>query len=502
MPDLLIGIDVGTSSVKGLICDIKGRVISRVSVEHNLSSPKTGWSEEDAAVWIHNVIKVIRACLKHPDVEAKRIASVGVSGMVPAIVLLDQQGEVLRPAIMQNDARASREITELEQALSFGKFFSLTGARISQQSVGPRLLWLQRHEPGIWSKVHKVMGSYDYINYYLTGVQSVERNWALESGLFNLHEGTWSDELMHPCNLNASLFPAVRNPAEIIGVVSHSFAEVSGLIAGTPVAAGTADHVAAALAAGISQEGDLLLKFGSAGDMLYCMNQLVTEPRLFLDFHDFPGKFLLNGCMSTSGSLLKWFVNEFCQEDIRSAIEFGQDIYAYLDKKAAQISAGSEGLVVLPYFLGEKTPIFDANARGVFFGLTLSHTRYHIYRAIMEAVAYGFRHHIEVLQEKGLPIRHIITAEGGAKSPIWRQITADVIGERVEYLANDPSAAYGAALVAGMAIGAVIDWNDLELFSVMKEDNLPNEAHKELYERLYGVYKSLYTELQDLFPLL
>jgi xylulokinase len=499
MLDLLLGIDVGTSSVKGLICNFQGQILAQATVEHNLHSPRTGWAEEDPTVWVNNVLNVIRSCLQQPGVDANRIACIGVAGMVPAVVLLDHHGEALRPAILQNDARASREITELEQSIGIERYFSQTGARLSQQSVGPRLLWLQRHEPEIWSKVSTVMGSYDYINFRLTGVQSIERNWALESGFYDLEEGDWSEKLLEPIHVKKDLFPSIHDPATIIGVVSKDFASLSGLIPGTPVAAGSADHVAAALAAGINQEGDLLLKFGSAGDILYCSKDLVTDPRLFIDYHNLPKKFLLNGCMATSGSLLKWYVNAFCQEDIRYAQGIGETIYAYLDGQSARIPAGSEGLIVLPYFLGEKTPIFDANARGVFFGLILSHTRYHLYRALMEAVAYGFRHHIEVLKEMGLPIRRIVASEGGAKSPLWRQITADIIGQPISCLSQDPGAAFGAALVAGMAVDAFQDLNSLERDSVIEDHSLPNEENRVVYDRSYEVYDSLYISLKELF---
>jgi xylulokinase len=499
MPDLLLGVDIGTSSVKGVICDTEGNILAQASRDHDLASPQPGWAEQSPAIWWANAVAVIRDCLAGPDVAAEHIAAIGTTGMLPALVLVDENGQPLRPSIQQNDARATAEIDDLKNTIDPDAFFEKTGASINQQSIGPKLLWLQRHEPEVWARTWKILGSYDYINYCLTGTYGIESNWALESGLYDIHDRNWSTELLQLATTSPELMPAIHAPTEVIGGILPQVAEETGLKAGTPVVAGTADHVGAALAAGIKENGDLLIKFGSAGDILYSSDDLLLDPRLYIDYHDVPGKYLLNGCMATSGTLVKWFVQQFCQEDRREAASQGQSVYEYLDGKAAALPPGGDGLVVLPYFLGEKTPILDPHARGVFFGLTLYHTRYHIYRAVLESVVFGFRHHVEVLREQGQTPRRVVAAEGGARSPVWRQIASDVLNLPVSYLANNPGASLAAAFVAGIGTGVFSSWDELEKFIVVEGTTYPDAANHDVYEQLFALYQRLYAELKDAF---
>ncbi len=502
MPKLLLGIDIGTSSVKGIICDSEGHLVAQAAREHVLHSPQPGWAEESPAGWWESTCEVVRECLSHPAVQSDQIAGVGVTGMVPAVVLLDQDGQPLRPSIQQNDARAIAEIEELRGRVAPQRFFETTGASLSQQSVGPKLLWIQRHEPAIWECTRTILGSYDYVNYCLTGYRAVEVNWALESGLYNLHTQTWSDDLLAAAHVTSDRLPPIRRPTEIIGGVSRAASALTGLRAGTPVVAGTADHVGAALAAGIREDGDLLIKFGSAGDVLYSTQTLVVDPRLYIDYHDIPGQYLLNGCMATSGSLLKWLVQQFFQDDATAAADHHQTLYQFLDAQAEKLPAGSDGLVVLPYFLGEKTPILDPLARGVVVGLTLYHTRYHLYRAVLEGVVFGFRHHVEVLRERGQFPRRVVASEGGAASRLWRQIAADVLNLPVLYLANNPGASLAAAFVAGIGVGVFDTWDAIDRFLSIEDTTHPDATRSAVYDQLFGLYCQLYPQLKGLFPLL
>jgi len=501
MKKYLLGIDIGTSSVKALLCSEDGEIVVQALRSNHLSSPHSGWAEESPSEWWQNTKAVIRECLTGFNGSPSDISGIGVTGMVPAVVLLDDKGEVIRQSIQQNDARTVEEIDELKNKLDFDWFFKITGSMLSQQSVAPKLKWLQKNEPINWAKVKSILGSYDYINYCLTGMINVEANWALESGLFDIQKNEWSESLIKLVGINKEILPPVRLSHEVIGEVSSSVAVETGLAEGTLVIAGSADHVAAALAAGIKENGDLLVKFGSAGDILYSSDNLVLDNRLFLDYHDIPGKYLLNGCMATSGSLLKWYVKQFCQEDQQVAINQGLDVYDFLNKKAEQIAPGCDGIIVLPYFLGEKTPIFDPAAKGVFWGLTLFHTRHHLYRAVMEAVCFGFRHHLEVLIEKELPVMRVVASEGGAKSYLWRQITADVLNKPVVYLKQNPGAAFGAAFIAGIAAGVWSDWDEINQFILIDNVTTPISKNIKVYERSFSLYLDLYLKLKDLFKL-
>lgn len=488
---LALGLDVGTTGVKGLLIDNRGAIVATASAPHDLHGPRPGWAEEDPADWWSGVCTVSRTLAGLAGDGAQAIAAVGVSGMVPAIVLLDESGAPLRPSIQQNDARAHVEVAEMRAALDQDTVLARTGAVTTAQHVGPRLRWLQRHEPEVWARARAILGSYDYVRFRLTGEARLELNWAVESGLWDVRRAEWSGEYVAAAGLDLRQLPPVGQPHEAAGRVTRQAAEATGLVAGTAVAIGSADHVASALAAGLTRPGDLLIKFGGAGDILYCADRLYVDSRLFLDAHDVPGKWLPNGCMAASGSLVKWLLTE-----IFGLQAEGKDL-ADLDHEAASVPPGAGGLVCLPYFLGEKTPIFDPRARGVFAGLTLSHGRAHLFRAVLEAVIFGFQHHVDVLEESGLTIERVFATNGGVRSGLWRNIAADVLGREVISFPGHPGSALGAAFVAGMSVGLYKEWGDIERFLRERKVEAPNSRYHERYAEVYAVYRHLYPSLKD-----
>lgn len=492
MKSLLLGIDIGTTATKAILCDADGYILAEAEAPATLRSPYPAWAEEDPEEWWQNLPRLIRGCLERAGKRADEIAAVGVSGMVPTLILLDEHGQVLRPSIQQNDARSYQEIADFKAQVDEQDVLSRTGSAITQQSIGPKLLWLRRHEPEVMARARHLMGSYDFIVHRLTGAFSIERNWALESGLFDLYRQDWDDSLLTLSTIDRSWLGMVHWPAEVVGEVTNEAAEFTGLVAGTPVVAGSADHIASAFSAGLKEQGDLLVKLGGAGDILYCLDTLTVDPRLFLDYHVIPGKFLINGCMAASGSIIKWFRNEFAP----------QASYAELDAEAEAVPPGAEGLILLPYFLGEKTPIFDPQARGLFLGLTLTHRRAHLYRAILEGISFGFYHHLQVLAERGFTASHARVTNGGARSRLWKQITADVLGIPLEQIAHHPGSSLGAAFVAGMGVGAFQDWGEIERYITIEAVTEPNLSHHAHYQELFSIYRQAYERLKDLFPAL
>ena len=488
----LLGIDIGTTATKVILIDLQGRIITSVSQNSTLYSSHSNWAEEDADEWWQNVCMAVPECLLQANVQAKQIAAVGVSGMVPTIVLLDKKNKVIRRSIQQNDARSYAEIDFFKSKTDEEKVFQRTGSAITQQSIGPKLLWLAKNEPQNIQNTALIMGSYDFINYRLCGQPSLEQNWALESGLYDLYKQDWDSEILSLAGISENLLPPVKAPHELAGRICTEAARATGLAVGTPVVSGSADHVASAFSAGISQKGDLLVKLGGAGDILYSLEKLVIDPRLFIDYHLIPGYYLINGCMASSGSIIKWF---------RSVFGAGDD-YPVLDEQASQIPAGSDGLLLLPYFIGEKTPIFDPLARGLFFGATLQHTRAHYYHAILEGISFAFFHHIQVLQELGLPIKRVRVTNGGARSQLWRQVTADVIGFPLENVADHPGSSLGAAFTAGMGVGAFSQWEEIEKYIRIKNITQPNQESHTRYRALYPLYRQLYETNRENFRLL
>jgi xylulokinase len=492
MEKYLLGIDIGTTATKAILLLPSRGIVAEADAPAQLISRKAGWAEEDPEQWWQNVGEVTRTCLEKAGIEGRDVGGVGVSGMVPTLILLDRSGKVLRPSIQQNDARSFEEIQEFRRQMDEEDVLQRTGSAITQQSIGPKLLWLRRHEPEAMAHSAHLMGSYEYIVCRLTESFFCERNWALESGLFDLHREDWDDSLLKLSTITRDWLGKVSWPSEVVGGIKGKAALHTGLAEGTPVVTGSADHIASAFSAGVKSPGDLLVKLGGAGDILYGLDRLVVDPRLFLDYHVIPGKYLINGCMAASGSIIKWFRNELAR---------GAD-YSLLDAEGSSIASGSDGLVLLPYFLGEKTPINDPLARGVLFGLTLSHTRGHIYRAILEGIAYGFRHHLAVLAERNLRAGKARVTNGGARSALWKQVTADVLGIPLEEVADHPGSSLGAAFVAGMGVGQFKEWGEIERFIRVSNLVRPDpEAHGR-YQDLFQVYRRLYDSLKEQFPVL
>ena len=492
MAEHLLGIDIGTTSTKAILTDTAGQIVAEASLPCELSSPFPSWAEEDPREWWENVCALAPRLLATSGIKSSEVAGIGLSGMVPTLILLDAQGQVLRPSIQQNDARAVAEIQFQGAHTDQNDILARTGSAITQQSIGPKLLWLRKNEPAIFDRARRVMGSYDYIVHCLTGEFSAERNWALESGLFDLKRQGWDDSLLELAGINRGWLGTIHWPSDRVGSLTPAAAQACGLMPGTPVVAGSADHVASAFSAGVRDEGDLLVKLGGAGDILYCVDQAEMDARLFLDYHVIPGKFLVNGCMASSGSLIRWFRDQFAPD---------LD-YAALDEQAAAVPAGSGGLVLLPYFLGEKTPINDPLARGTLVGLTLSHTRAHVYRAILEGIAYGFQDHLRVLAEHAHPIKRARLTNGGAHSLLWRQITADVLGLPLEQVAHHPGSSLGAAFVAGKGVGVFTDWDEIEKFIQISTVTRPDMQKHAVYEQFFNVYRSTYQALKPIYPTL
>jgi xylulokinase len=493
----VLGLDIGTTSTIGVLIRPPDQMLGLASRPAALNSEHVGWAEEDPEHWWANVGEIVRELLGVSGVSPADVAAVGVAGMLPAVVLLDSDGRLLRPSIQQSDARCGAEVAELRAEIDENAFLAKAGNGVNQQLVAPKLRWIERREPEVFSRIGTVFGSYDYINWRLTGERAVEQNWALEAGFVDLKRHAIDDALVALAHVPRAALPRKVASHEILGVVSDQGAAESGLKPGTPVLGGAADHIASALGAGVVSAGDVLLKFGGSVDILTATDEVRPDPRLFLDYHLKPGLFVPNGCMSTGGSALNWFVDQFASGQAQAAASAGLSIHQWLDRLADARPAGSDGLVVTPYFLGEKTPIHDANARATFDGLTLSHDVGHIWRALLEAYAYGIAHHVEVFHEIGYRTERFIVSDGGSTSRVWMQIVADVLGEPLTRLAGHPGSCAGAAGTAAIGVGLASDWSAISAF-VRKADRIePRREAAETYARGYRRYREIYRRLAD-----
>jgi xylulokinase len=479
---VLLGLDLGTTAVKAVVLDPQRGLLASDSLPNTPASPQPGWSEQEAGAWLDNALALIPRVCTAARVEPSAIAGVGVAGCVPCVVPLDESDRPLRPALLYNDGRAHLEIDELSAELADARVLERTGAGVTQQSVGPKLRWLQRHEPHAWARTRRVAGSYDWLAGQLAGVRFSERNWALESGLYDLATAAYAPDLCAAAGVDGDLFGRVRDPSDVVGGVSAPVARQTGLLAGTPVVAGLADHVSSALGAGLARHGDLLVKLGGSVDVLACSDRPLLDARLYLDAHPSPGLWLPNGCMASGGSGIRWFQRELAAGEALDA----------LDVEAAATPPGAGGIVMLPYLLGEKTPVNDPLARGALVGIQLGHGRGHLFRAVLESFAYGVRHHLEVLAEHGLrPARARVT-NGGASSTLWKQIVADATGLVLEPVVDHPGSALGAAFAAGMGTGAFAAWGEVGRFVTLAEPISPRVGTAAVYDERYLAYRALY----------
>ncbi len=486
---MLLGLDVGTTALKAVVLDPARGIAGRASRPLENPSPAPSWSEADPDAWLAAALAIVPEACADAGLDPAAIEAVGVAGCVPCVVLLDADDAPLRPALLYNDGRADREIDEVREAVGADRVLARTGAGVTQQSVGPKLRWLARHEPDVVRRTRRVAGSYDWVAGRLAGVAFNERNWALESGLYDLDEAAFADDLLAAAGWDRERLAPIRDPADVVGGVTAEAAAATGLRAGTPVVAGLADHVASAFGAGLAAHGDVLVKLGGSVDVLAVSDRPLVDERLYLDAHPAPGLWLPNGCMASGGSAIRWFQRELA----------GGTPLAELDREAAATPAGADGLVILPYLLGEKTPLNDPLASGAVVGLGLGHTRGHLFRALLESFGHGVRHHLEVLAEHGIRPARARVANGGASSALWKQCVADVTGLELEPLADHPGSALGSAFAAGVGTGAFGAWSEIERFLEPGPVVRPDPATRAVHDARHAVYRDLYAPLVPSF---
>jgi xylulokinase len=481
MGELLLGIDIGTSSSKGVLARPDGKVLATCVQTHELSLPRPGWAEHDAeTVWWTDFKAICAALL--PKAKGS-LAAICVSGIGPCLLAVNEHGQPLRPAILYGiDTRATREIEELTARYGFGKILALGGSALTSQAIGPKLLWLRRNEPEVWRQMRYFLMASSFTVYRLTGEYVLDHTSASQCDpLYNLKENcwieSWAEEIVPGLQL-----PCLLWPAEIAGKVTSAAARETGIPVGTPVVTGTIDAYAEALSVGVRDPGDMMLMYGTTMFLIEMFKEAQVHPKLWSTTGIFPGTQTLSAGMATSGALAEW---------LRHIA--GDPPYETLVDEAARIKPGSDGLVVLPYFAGERSPLFDPKARGVICGLTLSHGRGHLYRAVLEATAYGLRHILEVMDEAKESAKRLVAVGGGTKGRLWMQIVSDVTGRPQELPQETIGASYGDALLAGIATDLVKPSQTWNTPAALIEPNV--KAH-EVYADFYDVFRKLYPAIR------
>ncbi|MDQ3965340.1 MAG: FGGY-family carbohydrate kinase [Actinomycetota bacterium] len=477
MSELLLGVDIGTSSSKGVLAGPDGEVIATAVRPHDLSLPRPGWAEHDAEkIWWEDFRTISAELMQEAGGE---VAAVCASGIGPCLLPADAEGRPLRPAILYGiDTRSTREIEELSERYGAETILERCGSPLTTQAVGPKLLWLRRNEPQIWEQTRYFLMASSFIVHRLTGEYVLDHHSASQCDpLYDIGKNRWIEEWASEIAPGLAL-PRLLWPSEVAGEVTPAAAEATGIPAGTPVAAGTIDAWSEAASVGVRKPGDVMLMYGTTMFMVEVLSKAAASPSLWGTVGLFPGTRNLAAGMVTSGALTAWLK------------KISGDLpYEKLVEEAAGVAPGSNGLVVLPYFAGERTPLFDPKARGVICGLTLSHERGHLYRALLEATAYGVRHIFEVMQEAGGGGRRLVAVGGGTKGGLWTKIVSDVTGKTQELPKVTIGASYGDAFLAAIASSLAessAEWNSIS--AVVEPDAELNEA----YSTLYGIYRDLY----------
>ena len=479
MTDLLLGVDVGTGSTKGILSTPDGEVLAVATRHHKMTIPRAGFCEMDAeSVWWDEVSSICRELVLH--VHADRIAAVCVSGIGPCLVPTDAHQRPLRPAILYGiDTRSTEEIETLTHRYGEAAIVQRTGQGLTTQSLGPKLLWLREHEPELWAATRQWFGCSSFVLTRLSGEYVLDHQSASQCGpLYDVETGDWAHDWVEDIVGDLPM-PSLVWPGTVVGGLTPEAAAATGLAVGTPIAAGTVDAWAEAFSCGVRRPDDVMLMYGSTMFVIQVLDEVRRHPRLWTTMGVEPGRRTLAAGMSTSGSLTEWIRN------LTGGAPFEQ-----LVAEAAAVPAGSDGLLLLPHFAGERAPLFDPQARGVIAGLSLRHTRGHLFRAAYEGIAFGVRNILDLLEEAGGPAASITAVGGGTQGGLWTQIVSDVTGREQVLPTQTIGASYGSALLAAIGIGLVpaeTDWTS----SVDKV--VPDPRNAAVYDDLYARYRALYS---------
>jgi xylulokinase len=484
----------------------QGHVVASASVEHeHFASPRPGWAEQDPRDWWRACGTAVRQALQSSNVQAAEVVCVGFSGQMHGAVLLDEADEVVRSAIIWCDQRSEAQSDELSKMFGRDELIRLTCNPPLTNFTLTKLLWVRETEPKLWDRVVHIMLPKDYVRFRLTGERAIDMADASGTLLLDVANRRWSAEVLSKAGIDRHLLPILHESPQVCGQVSLAGAEATGLQVGTPVVAGAGDQAAGAVGMGIARAGAVSATIGTSGVVFAATDRPALDPqgRLHTFCHAIPGRWHVMGVTQAAGLSLRWFRDRFGIQ--RGVLQNAQppasrDPYDILAEEASAAPAGSEGAFWVPYLMGERTPHLDPNARAALLGLTASHTRGHIIRAVMEGVAYSLKDTFTIFNEMKIPVTSIRLGGGGARSPLWRQIQADVYGHEVEIVAAEEGAAYGAAILAGVGVGA---WASVDeacdrVVQVASRIAVDRRSSRSL-QNAYQTYQKIYPALRQIF---
>ena len=489
MAEYLLGIDIGTSSCKVALFEENGTVAAAAGADYPVSYPEKGWAEQDPRDWWNGVCRAVRKMIGENDVDPSQIAGIGVDGQSWSAIALDAAGEVLCPTPIWTDTRSAGICRETAERLTEEKLFGLCGNPAQPGYTWPKILWYQQNRPEVYRKTAKILQSNSYIVYRMTGEITQDLSQGYGLACFDMRKGCWDDGACRAIGIPRELLPEIVPCHQAVGRLTREAAAQTGLKEGTPVVAGGLDAACGTLGAGVVSPGQTQEQGGQAGGMSICIDRYAADPRLILGFHVVPGRWLLQGGTTGGGGALKWLRETLCPE-----LSFEE-----MSRLAETAPAGSGGVTFLPYMAGERSPIWNPDACGVFFGLRFGVTRGQMIRSCMEGVAYALRHNLETAEAAGARAGILRAMGGSANSRVWTQIKADVTGCGIEVPASDTATTLGAAILAGVGTGVYGSFEEAAEKTVrVKKSFVPDPEAKAVYDRGYRTYRELYENLKGM----
>ncbi len=498
MEKLLLGIDIGTSACKVAVFDLQGIVIAQSTKDYKVYYPAPGFVEQDPDEWWESVCAAIKECILKARINANQIAGIGIDGQSWSAIPIDKEGKVLHNTPIWMDTRAADICKETINKVGFDRIFNLSGNSFEPTYSTPKILWFKKNLPEVYNSTYKFLQSNSFIAFRLTGKISHDLSQGYGVHSFNMKEGIWDDIFCEELGFDRQKLPELYQCHEVIGEVSKEAAAQTGLCKGIPVVAGGLDACCGTLGAGVLKVGQTQEQGGQAGGMSICLDSAVAHPKLILGFHVVPNLWLLQGGTVGGGGAIKWFRQELGAFEEAVAKTIGSDPFKVMDNEAERIAAGSEGLIFLPYMSGERSPLWDRNAKGVFFGLGYDKTRAHMIRAVMEGCAFALQHNLKTAAETGVTVNELVAMGGAANSRLWTQIKADVTGKVINVPTSDTATTLGAAILAGIGTGLYKNFEQaVEDTIIITRTHEPDMKAHAIYKQNYEIYIELYEKLKD-----
>lgn len=497
MGDLLLGIDIGTSACKTAVFDTDGTLVGSASRDYSVYYPKEGYVEQNPDEWWAAVCDAVKELLSYNEINAADIKGIGVDGQSWSAIAVDKNGEVLTNNPIWLDTRADEICTGLKERYGDETFFNVSGNSLQPFYTTGKILWYQENMPDVYKRIDKILQCNSFIVYRLTDkiTQDISQGYGLHC--FDMRKGSWDKEMCRLLGIPESFLPEIFPCHEVVGGVSEKAARLTGLLPGTPVVAGGLDACCGTLGAGVISNGETQEQGGQAGGMSVCTDTYKADPRLILGYHVVPGKWLLQGGTTGGGGCMRWFEKEFGDYERSMKSETGKSSLDQLNELADKIPAGSEGVLFLPYMSGERSPIWDTKAKGVYYGLDFNKTKGHFVRSLMEGVAFSLKHNLDIAEAVGAEAHELRAIGGSANSKLWTQIKSDITGKKIIVPFSDTATTLGAVMLAGVGVGIYKDFEDAVSRTVrVTREHVPDMEQHEKYKSCYDRYLQLYRDLK------